>query len=272
MPFGSEFDDIYKIGIKETAEAAGVEAQRVDEQIYTESILERIYRQINVADFVIADMTGKNPNVFYEVGYAHALGKLCTLITRSVDDIPFDLRHHRHIVYNGKLTLLKQLLGVEIAFMKEQAAAAKQILIDAQLGKQYADLTKTDYSALAQLTLTIDIRNPGTKRSPEIEAIYLHTGPGWSYSQNGTPCRSETISTGKFKLRHFIQSPLTKLSPGSWAPIQLDGKKYVWWKSSGEAVLDKYPIRGLAVLEIVTTDGPIEFRMNIDTVAEEFPF
>ena len=83
MPFGDEFDDIYRLGIQETAKEQGVVAERVDEQIYTESILERIYRQIDAADFVIADMTGKNPNVFYEVGYAHAKEKICTLITQK---------------------------------------------------------------------------------------------------------------------------------------------------------------------------------------------
>src|SRR3954452_23592229 len=61
--------------------------------------LERIYRQIELADIIIADMSGKNPNVFYEVGYAHAKQKLCILLTANADDIPFDLKHQRHIVY-----------------------------------------------------------------------------------------------------------------------------------------------------------------------------
>lgn len=46
MPFASSFDDVYKLGIKETADSIGMLAQRVDEQIYQEGILERIYRQI----------------------------------------------------------------------------------------------------------------------------------------------------------------------------------------------------------------------------------
>lgn len=53
MPFDKSFDDIYKLGIKETATTLGILAERVDEQIYSEGILERIYRQIELADLVL---------------------------------------------------------------------------------------------------------------------------------------------------------------------------------------------------------------------------
>jgi nucleoside 2-deoxyribosyltransferase len=87
MPFDAAFDDIYKLGIKETAEKLGIRAERVDEQIFhKENILERIYSQIDAADFIIADLTDRNPNVFYETGYAHAKGKLCLLLTSKADD------------------------------------------------------------------------------------------------------------------------------------------------------------------------------------------
>lgn len=111
MPFSSEFDDIYKMGIKETANSLGIKAERVDEQIYQEGILERIYRQIEAADIIIADMSGQNPNVFYEVGYAHAKEKTCILLTKKSEDIPFDLKHHRHIVYDGSISKLRDALA-----------------------------------------------------------------------------------------------------------------------------------------------------------------
>ncbi len=101
MPFNEDFDDIYKLGIKEAAKEVGAYAERVDEQIFTEGILERIFNQISKADVIVADMTGRNPNVFYEVGYAHALGKIVLLLTQKVDDIPFDLKHKQHIVYGN---------------------------------------------------------------------------------------------------------------------------------------------------------------------------
>ncbi len=110
MPFDSSFDDIYKFGIKGAAQDAGAYAERIDEQIFTEGILDRVFNQINKADVIVADMTGRNANVFYEVGYAHALGKIVLLLTQDVSDIPFDLQHHQHTVYKGKIeTLRKQL-------------------------------------------------------------------------------------------------------------------------------------------------------------------
>ena len=107
MPFDTKFDDVYLMAIKPACENAGAYAERVDEQIFQGSILDRIYNQIAKADLVIADMTDKNPNVFYEIGYAHALGKPTLLLTKDVDDIPFDLKHYPHVIYEGKLTFLK---------------------------------------------------------------------------------------------------------------------------------------------------------------------
>ena len=98
MPFESSFDDIYKVGIKAVCKELDIYCERVDEQIFEENILDRIYNQIIKSDIVIADMTGKNPNVFYEVGYAHALNKRVILLTQKTDDIPFDLKHYSHIV------------------------------------------------------------------------------------------------------------------------------------------------------------------------------
>ena len=111
MPFSSEFDDVYRIGIQEPARKLGIRAERVDEQIYAEGILERIYRQIELADIIIADMTGQNPNVFYEVGYAHAKDKLCLLLTSDVSDIPFDFKHKRHIVYGDSIQNVREQLS-----------------------------------------------------------------------------------------------------------------------------------------------------------------
>src|SRR5215208_25398 len=110
MPFHTSFDDIYALGIRPACEAAGGYCERVDEQMFNESILQRIYNQISKADVIVADLTSRNENVFYETGYAHALGKQVVLLTQNANDIPFDLKHYPHIVYGGQIVKLRDEL------------------------------------------------------------------------------------------------------------------------------------------------------------------
>jgi hypothetical protein len=110
MPFSAEFNNIYELGIKPACKEAGAYCERVDEQIFEENIVERVYNQIAKADIIVSEMTGKNPNVFYETGYAHALNKRVILLTAKAEDIPFDLKHYPHIVHNGQIKDLKREL------------------------------------------------------------------------------------------------------------------------------------------------------------------
>jgi|ERR1044071_8960355 hypothetical protein len=119
MPFSEAFDDIYDVGIMPACKEAGAYCERVDKQIFFESILDRIYNQIAKADLIVADMTGRNPNVFYEAGYAHALNKQVILLTQHADDIPFDLKHYPHIVYGGKINHLKTELEKRVKWFVE---------------------------------------------------------------------------------------------------------------------------------------------------------
>ena len=102
MPFGEWFDryykDIYIPAIKE----AGLEPIRADELFSTGSVVEQIWEQIDKSKVLLADLTGKNPNVFYELGLAHAARKPVVFTTGSIDDVPFDLRHLRVIPYEVK--------------------------------------------------------------------------------------------------------------------------------------------------------------------------
>jgi hypothetical protein len=111
MPFDRDLEDIYLLGIKSAVEGAGMTAQRVDDQVFhEEGILERIYDQIEKDDLIVAYLNKLNTNVFYEVGYAHAKRKPSILLTNSVENIPFDLRNRRHIVYSSIRDLKEKLL------------------------------------------------------------------------------------------------------------------------------------------------------------------
>ena len=110
MPFSGQFTDIYYDGIKPACDQAGAYCERSDTQNFNESILQHIYDQISKADIIVADMTGQNPNVFYETGYAHALNKSVILLANNAEDIPFDLKHYNHIIYGGTIATLKSEL------------------------------------------------------------------------------------------------------------------------------------------------------------------
>ncbi|HEX7241931.1 MAG TPA: hypothetical protein VF263_16735 [Longimicrobiaceae bacterium] len=122
MPFDPAFDDVYTLGIKEAAASAGAHCERVDEQVFDGAIVDRILNQIARADVIVAEMTGRNANVFYETGYAHALGKRVILVTRQVEDIPHDLKHFPHVVYGGRISELRDEVERRVRWSIENPA------------------------------------------------------------------------------------------------------------------------------------------------------
>jgi hypothetical protein len=109
MPFASEFGDVYMLGIREVAEKLGFAVDRADDIEHNENILDVIQKSIRQCDVVIADMSGRNPNVFYEIGYAHALGRPTILLCRKGDNVPFDLQSINYIGYASIIDLRERL-------------------------------------------------------------------------------------------------------------------------------------------------------------------
>ena len=98
-PFSEPFNAIYQDHIRPSVERAGFVVNRADEIFGTEPIIEDIWESIIASEVIIADVSGRNPNVMYEIGMAHAVGKPVLILTQDIDDVPFDLRHHRCIIY-----------------------------------------------------------------------------------------------------------------------------------------------------------------------------
>jgi len=100
MPFSDPFNLIYKDHIKNIVEKYNFVCVRADEIYDINPIIEDIIKLIISADVLIVDLTTKNPNVFYELGIAHAIEKPTILITQSMADVPFDVPHIRCIKYD----------------------------------------------------------------------------------------------------------------------------------------------------------------------------
>lgn len=109
MPFSKQFNDVYVLGIRDVAEKLGIVVERADDIEHNQGILEVILERIAACDVAVADTSGSNPNVFYEVGYCHAQHKPTILITRTGDKIPFDLQGINHIFYDTIVELRERL-------------------------------------------------------------------------------------------------------------------------------------------------------------------
>ncbi len=100
MPFGPYFDSYYQKIYVPAIKDAGFEPVRADELFTTGSVVEQIWEQIEKSKLLLADLSGKNPNVFYELGLAHAARKPVVFTSGQLEDVPFDLRHLRVIIYD----------------------------------------------------------------------------------------------------------------------------------------------------------------------------
>ena len=100
MPFDEDFDAVYKDFIKLVMEEVGFGVVRADEIKGQNNILRDVIKGIAQSDLIVADMTGANANVFYELGIAHALRKSVIHITQNRDDSPFDIEAYRSLEYD----------------------------------------------------------------------------------------------------------------------------------------------------------------------------
>jgi hypothetical protein len=118
MPFADEMDDIFHYGIQQPIKSAGFLCERADELIFTGDIMERVRKRIEHATYVVADLTGANPNVYLEVGYAWGIRRPTILIVNDSDSLKFDVRGQRCLVYK-RIKDLEEMLAKELAGLEE---------------------------------------------------------------------------------------------------------------------------------------------------------
>ena len=102
MPFDEELDWAYDRLISPAFEDGGYVVVRADDIDSQQNILKDIVTAIVESDLIVADLTGANPNVYYELGLAHALGKQVILLSQDVSAAPFDLRSYRIVEYGDR--------------------------------------------------------------------------------------------------------------------------------------------------------------------------
>jgi hypothetical protein len=194
MPFGGWLDDYYTSIYCPAIETAGLEPHRADDLFTPSTITNDIWAYTKKAKVILADLTGKNPNVFYELGLAHALGRPAILISESLDDIPFDLRALRIILYDknapdwGRIlkdkiersladvlkapleAILPAFLDVKSAGNKPAVSAQKKDILEI---KQELDLVRRQVSLRSDSLKRADI---GPERARRLIRTMLQNG------------------------------------------------------------------------------------------------
>jgi hypothetical protein len=124
MPLRQEFAPVYE-SIKRACVTCGLRCLRADDIWEETTIIQDIFNLVFRANVVVVDFTGKNSNVMYETGIAHTLGKHVVPISQSIEDVPFDITHHRVLKY------LRNAEGI-VALEKSLTTKLRQFATTAQ--------------------------------------------------------------------------------------------------------------------------------------------
>lgn len=132
MPFALQFDRVH-LAIRKAAGDAGLTPRRADDLFEGKAVLQKILAGIEEARVVVADVTGRNPNVYYELGVTHLRKDTCILLTQHLDDVPFDLRHLDILRYDptpaGMASLRRALKPIILRLAGEIASPTSSDII-----------------------------------------------------------------------------------------------------------------------------------------------
>jgi hypothetical protein len=120
MPFSSELSFVYRT-IQDVVKESGFNCIRGDERFTARPVIDEIKEDIARADLVIVDFSGRNPNVYYEAGLADAWKKSWIVIAQSVEDLTFDVKHIRTIIYSDRM-------GADVRLREELQRAIKETI------------------------------------------------------------------------------------------------------------------------------------------------
>jgi hypothetical protein len=268
MPFDRQFDDVYRIGIQEAAARVGLRAERLDEQIFFhEGMMDRLYQQIEEADVIIADLTSRNPNVFYELGYSHAREKLCILITAEATNIPFNVKHRRCIVYES-VYQLRDRLAEHLSWAVQQLQSHHPTSpLRADWHFRPGTTAEKEYSIEGEVAFVVDLFNDSGRQATEVHAVYLYVeNESWRFVQSGANCGSTASDVAPYTYRHLLSCPVSRLSKGGWAQLQFSGK-VVLASRWGDPEPGPLTLEEPALLRLVTAKGHVDL---VGVIAAEF--
>ncbi|MEI7733153.1 MAG: hypothetical protein WCO56_26510 [Verrucomicrobiota bacterium] len=214
MPFGGWFDEYHKLIYKPAIEAAHLNPIRADDVYRSGTIINDIWNFTKKAKLVLADLTGKNPNVLYELGLAHALAKPAILVAEMIDDVPFDLRALRIILYNKNEPQWDKKLSEKITkavneIMASELSAVLPTFLEVRPDSEKKKISEQDKTLLelrAELNLLkMEVRSKSPCSSEEILSTVSQYHPLKSYPPDVQQILQEALES-----QHAVPKITTK--------------------------------------------------------------
>ncbi len=285
MPFAKEFDDVYQLGIKAACEELDMYCERIDETHMLGPIYDKIVTSISKADVIVADLTGRNANVYYEIGFAHALSKVAIHLCQDVKEIPFDLRGFQHVVYSGRIVDLKAQLKAKLEwareFLKTKGEEIGSLSFDFYSGGSEisatvkGDLKKTftpdGRAAKVRTDIQVDILNSGASESQRIGPVYIYTPALVSMAYNPRHEKGEQSAIhaaseiDRFDLRHQIDFRET-FAAGEWKSLPL-----VFHLSGDAEALQKDSLSLPMRIRFLTESTPLDLDVSLEASITSAP-
>ena len=174
MPLDEALKPVYELLIRPILEEEGFDVERADDIESQQNILKDILNKIRSSDLIVADLTDLNPNVFYELGIAHAFRRNVLLLTQTIEEVPFDLRPYRLLEYNTHFARIEDAREK----LKSYAQGCRGGSID--FGSPVTDFVTTDDLPLPPSTTnSADVRSISSEHFAEEGTEEEEEAPGY---------------------------------------------------------------------------------------------
>lgn len=229
MPFDSLFQTQYERVIRPAVEQLGLKCIRGDEMYSKPQVMVDIWKSIRSSRLLVAELTDKDPNVFYEIGLAHALGKPIILLTRNEDDVPFDLKALRYRYYDVNDPFWGENLQKAIQLMILNVldeASFSSYLEGISVTLQMPAPPQPSHSAPPAIVSSIDVTGTWRVEWRGSDGTIVHQGMGYITQQENNLSAILTVTYEKAGALTIVQEVLTGSIAG--VDLSLTGTSYTY--------------------------------------------
>ena len=228
MPFDDKFNSVFSGFLEKVLQGRKFEVIRADNIESQRSIMRDVIEGIVSCDLIVADLTDSNPNVYYELGIAHALGKPVIHLTQDLEEVPFDLQSYRLIEYSTHFD------EIEKAREKLDSYASRFLEGNLKIGNPVTDFQPDQ-----------PVASPSTENVPDGSEVGLSTdnvsdntevGPCTENVQDGTGLGPSTDNVPDYAGERGFLDHLIDVTEGYAHLTEISGGVMTELKSMSESV------------------------------------